>query len=160
MMRGYWGRPDLDARVFWRRPVFGHFEDVYLRTGDLVRRGHDGLLEFHGRKDRQVKARGYRVELDEVEVALGSHEAVESAAAYGVPDDDGSLHIEATVTLRDGRRVAPDALRAHLSSLLPRYAIPLRLDVVEAMPKTSTGKIDRRALAARAQTRTAAVEET
>ena len=112
------------------------------------------MLEFHGRKDRQVKARGYRVELDEVEVALGSHEAVESAAAYGVPDDDGSLHIEATVTLRDGRQVAPDALRAHLSSSLPRYAIPTRVDVVDAMPRTSTGKIDRRALAAGAKART------
>ena len=104
MMRGYWGRPDLDARAFWTRQVHGHFEDVYLRTGDLVRRRDDGLLEFHGRKDRQVKARGYRVELDEVEVALGSHDAVESAAAYGVPDEDGSLHIEATVTVRAGQR--------------------------------------------------------
>ena len=158
MMRGYWARPDLDARVFCKRSVFGHFEDVYLRTGDLVRRRGDGLLEFHGRKDRQVKARGYRVELDEVEVALGSHDSVESAAAYGVPDDDGSLHIEATVTLRDGKHVTPEALRAHLSSLLPRYAIPLRVDVAEAMPRTSTGKIDRRALAARAQARTPAVE--
>src|SRR5690349_10511125 len=60
MMRGYWGRPDLDARAFWAKPVYGHFEDVYHRTGDLVRRREDGLLEFHGRKDRQVKARGYR----------------------------------------------------------------------------------------------------
>jgi amino acid adenylation domain-containing protein len=158
MMRGYWGRPDLDARAFWRRPVFGHFEDVYLRTGDLVRRRPDGLLEFHGRKDRQVKARGHRVELDEVEVALGSHAAVESAAAYGVPDSDGSLHIEATVTLRDGQRVTVDALRAHVSTSLPRYAIPLRFDIVDAMPRTSTGKIDRRELATRARERALSVE--
>ncbi len=150
MMRGYWGRPDLDARVFATRRVLGHFEDVYLRTGDLVRRREDGLLEFHGRKDRQVKARGYRVELDEVEVALGSHPAVESAAAYGVPDEDGSLHIEATVTLRDGQHVTPDALRTHVAASLPRYAVPTRLDIAGAMPRTSTGKIDRRALAARA----------
>jgi acyl-coenzyme A synthetase/AMP-(fatty) acid ligase len=153
MMRGYWGRPDLDARAFWKRQVLGHFEDVYLRTGDLVRRREDGLLEFHGRKDRQVKARGYRVELDEVEVAIGSHEAIESAAAYGVPDEDGSLHIEATVTLRDGRRVTAEALRAHVATSLPRYAIPLRFEIVDAMPRTSTGKIDRRALAVRAKER-------
>jgi amino acid adenylation domain-containing protein len=160
MMRGYWARPDLDARVFWKRTVLGHFEDVYLRTGDLVRRRDDGLLEFHGRKDRQVKARGHRVELDEVEVALGSHEAVESAAAYGVPDEDGSLHIEATVTLRDGQRVTPEALRAHVATSLPRYAIPVRLDIVAAMPRTSTGKIDRRALALNAKGRTVTVEPT
>ncbi|HEX6047646.1 MAG TPA: amino acid adenylation domain-containing protein [Gemmatimonadaceae bacterium] len=147
MMRGYWGRPDLDERAFMTRRAVGHFEDVYLRTGDLVRRRDDGLLEFHGRKDRQVKARGYRVELDEVEVALGSHPAVESAAAYGVPDDDGSLHIEATVTLRAGQHVTPETLRTHVATTLPRYAIPLRVDVVGTMPRTSTGKIDRRELA-------------
>ena len=158
MMRGYWARPDLDARAFCRRPVFGHFEDTYLRTGDLVRRRADGLLEFHGRKDRQVKARGHRVELDEVEVALGSHVAVESAAAYGVPDEDGSLHIEATVTLRDGHRVTPEALRTHVATFLPRYAIPARLDIADAMPRTSTGKIDRRELARRAQERSPTVE--
>jgi amino acid adenylation domain-containing protein len=160
MMRGYWARPDLDARVFWKRQVLGHFEDVYLRTGDLVRRREDGMLEFHGRKDRQVKARGYRVELDEVEVAIGSHEAVESAAAYGVPDEDGSLHIEATVTLRNGQRVTSETLRSHVATLLPRYAIPVRFDIVEAMPKTSTGKIDRRALATRATARAATGDAT
>jgi acyl-coenzyme A synthetase/AMP-(fatty) acid ligase len=121
-----------------------------------VRRRDDGLLEFHGRKDRQVKARGHRVELDEVEVALGSHEAVESAAAYGVPDEDGSLHIEATVTLRNGQRVTSEMLRAHVATSLPRYAIPLRFEIAEAMPRTSTGKIDRRELARRAKERDAA----
>ena len=158
MMRGYWGRPDLDARAFYTRRVLGHFEDVYLRTGDLVRRRDDGLLEFHGRKDRQVKARGYRVELDEVEVAIGSHEAVESAAAYGVPDEDGSLHIEATVTLRNGQGITAEALRGHVALSLPRYAIPVRFDIVDAMPKTSTGKIDRRALATRATSRLSSPE--
>ena len=160
MMRGYWGRPDLDARAFHSRQVLGQFEDVYLRTGDLVRRRDDGLLEFHGRKDRQVKARGYRVELDEVEVAVGSHEAVESAAAYGVPDEDGSLHIEATVTVRDGQQVSPEALRVHVAALLPRYAIPTRLEIVASMPRTSTGKIDRRELARRASERPEAAEPT
>jgi acyl-CoA synthetase (AMP-forming)/AMP-acid ligase II len=179
MMRGYWGRPDLVARVFWTRSVHGHFTDTYLRTGDIVRRttsaGHSEsssprdaespvrrpeslVLEFHGRKDRQVKARGHRVELDEVEVALGSHEAVESAAAYGVPDEDGSLHIEATVTVRAGCVVTADALRAHVATSLPRYAIPLRFDIIEAMPRTSTGKIDRRELARRAAERVTAGE--
>ena len=152
--------PDLDARAFWTRQVHGHFTDTYLRTGDLVRRRDDGLLEFHGRKDRQVKARGHRVELDEVEVALGSHDAVESAAAYGVPDGDGSLHIEATVTARAGCEVTAELLRAHVATSLPRYAIPLRFEIIDAMPRTSTGKIDRRELARRAAERVTAGERT
>ena len=160
MMRGYWGRPDLDARAFWKRPVFGHFEDVYHRTGDLVRRREDGLLEFHGRKDRQVKARGYRIELDEVEVVMGSHDAVESAAAFAVPDEDGSVHVEGVVTLREARHLTLEELRAHLAASLPRYAIPERIDILEAMPRGSTGKIDRRELARRARERTLTVERT
>jgi amino acid adenylation domain-containing protein len=147
MMRGYWGRPDLNARAFWTRRVYGHFEDVYHRTGDLVRRRPDGVLEFHGRKDRQVKARGYRIELDEVEAVMCAHIAVESAAAFTVPDGDGSLHIEGAVTVRAGHGLTPESLRSHLAATLPRYAIPERLTVLEAMPLTSTGKIDRRELA-------------
>ncbi len=149
MMRGYWGRPDLDARAFWARPVFGHHHDVYHRTGDLVRRGADGLLEFHGRRDRQVKARGYRIELDEVEAALSTHDAVESAAAFAVRDADGVVHVEAAVTARDGQAPTVESLLAHLATLLPRYAIPEHLALLDDMPRTSTGKIDRRELARR-----------
>jgi amino acid adenylation domain-containing protein len=147
MMRGYWGRPDLNARAFWTRPVFGHFEDVYHRTGDLVRRRADGLLEFHGRKDRQVKARGYRIELDEVEAVMGAHTSVESAAAFAIPDGDGSLRVHGAVTVREGHTLAAESLRSHLAAALPRYAVPERLSILEAMPRTSTGKIDRRELA-------------
>ena len=64
MMRGYWNRPDLNARAFYRRSTFTNYEDVFYRTGDLVQRLEDGNLKFLGRKDRQVKIRGYRVELD------------------------------------------------------------------------------------------------
>lgn len=107
------------------------------------------MLEFHGRKDRQVKARGYRIELDEVEAVLGSHEAVESAAAFAVPDEDGSLHVEGAVTVRDGHTLTLTTLRQHLTAALPRYAIPERMEILDAMPRTSTGKIDRRVLAQR-----------
>jgi amino acid adenylation domain-containing protein len=149
MMRGYWGRPDLDARAFWNRPVYGHHTDVYHRTGDIVRRRADGMLEFHGRKDRQVKARGYRIELDEVEAVMAGHDAVESAAAFAVPNADGSVHVDAAVTLREGHLITPEALRIHLAAALPRYAIPEHLDILDAMPRTSTGKIDRRELVRR-----------
>lgn len=149
MMRGYWGRPDLDARALWSREVFGHHHDVYHRTGDLVRRRADGLLEYHGRKDRQVKARGYRVELDEVEAHLGAHPGVALAAAFTVADADGALHIEGAVTAREGAELTRESLLAHLAAALPRYAIPEQLQILDDMPRTSSGKIDRLALAGR-----------
>jgi acyl-coenzyme A synthetase/AMP-(fatty) acid ligase len=143
---GYWGRSDLNERVFQTRTVTDGYDDVYLRTGDLVRRRADGLLEFLGRMDRQVKIRGYRVELDEVEAALLTHDAVESAAVFAVPGADGSSGMEGAVTLRTPACVDAEALEAHLARILPRYAMPDRLAILDAMPRTSTGKIDRHAL--------------
>ena len=99
MMRGYWGRPGLNARAFYHRPHSAGFDDVFHRTGDLVRERADGALDFLGRKDRQIKTRGYRVELDEVEAALASHPHTESAAVYPVPDEEGSQRIHAAVKL-------------------------------------------------------------
>jgi acyl-coenzyme A synthetase/AMP-(fatty) acid ligase len=97
-----------------------------------------------------VKVRGYRVELDEVEVAILSHPAVEAAAAYTVPGVDGSAGIEGTVTLRVAGAVDVEGLRTHLARVLPRYAMPERLTILDAMPRTSTGKIDRQELTKRA----------
>jgi acyl-coenzyme A synthetase/AMP-(fatty) acid ligase len=146
MMRGYWGRRDLSERAFHVRSVLGGCDDVYLRTGDLVRLRADGLLEFLGRMDRQVKIRGYRIELDEVEVALLSHDAVETAAVFAIRGSDGSSCVEAAVTLRTQGAVDADSLRAHLAEILPRYAVPDRVVILDSMPRTSTGKIDRQAL--------------
>lgn len=150
MMRGYWARPDLDARAFVDEAAPGGGTVRFHRTGDLVRRRPDGLLEFLGRRDRQIKTRGYRVELDEVEAALGTHEAVAAAAVFGVPDADGSTRIHGAVTLRDGTSVAVDDLRRHAAATLPSYALPERLSILETMPRTSSGKIDRLALRDRA----------
>lgn len=147
MMRGYWGRPDLNARAFYRRPVFGGlYEDVFYRSGDIVEQLADGNLKYIGRKDRQIKTRGYRVELDEVEAALLSCPAVEEAAAYVVPDGQGSVLIEAAVTAKDGQPLTSDEVLAHAAGRLPGYAVPVTLRVLSAFPRTSTGKIDRRQL--------------
>ena len=148
-MRGYWGRPDLNARGFFRRPVFGgHYEDVFYRSGDLVEQLADGNLKYVGRKDRQIKTRGYRVELDEVEAALLSCPAVQEAAAYVVPDGQGSVLIEAAVTPKDGESVTADTVLAHAAGRLPGYAVPVVLQVLAAFPRTSSGKIDRLSLVA------------
>lgn len=143
MMRGYWGRADLNERAFFRRPASGLCEDVFHRTGDLVRQRPDGNLDFLGRKDRQIKTRGYRVELDEVEAALLSHDAVEAAAVFPVPDADGGQHMEAAVTPRRGATLTPAELRLHAAAQLPPYAVPEAVVILTELPRTSTDKIDR-----------------
>jgi amino acid adenylation domain-containing protein len=150
MMRGYWGRADLNAQAFYRRPVYDLYEDIFHRTGDIVRERPDGNLEFLGRRDRQIKARGYRVELDEVEAALLGHAAVEGAAAFAVPNGEGTQRIEAAVTLRADRTVEASELRRHATRHLPPYAVPERIAIVSAFPRTSTDKIDRLRLQAMA----------
>jgi amino acid adenylation domain-containing protein len=150
MMRGYWGRADLNARAFYSRPAFGLYEDVFHRTGDLVRERPDGELEFLGRKDRQIKARGYRVELDEIEAALLTHAAVEGAAAFALPNGEGTQRIEAAVTIREGHAADVSELARHAAAHLPSYARPERIAILTAFPRTSTDKIDRLRLQAMA----------
>jgi acyl-coenzyme A synthetase/AMP-(fatty) acid ligase len=147
MMRGYWARPELNQKVFYRRSVFPDYEEVFLRTGDLVRLREDGKnYDFLGRKDRQIKTRGYRVELDEIEATLLSHEGVEEAAAFTVPDSEGSQQIEAAVILKSEAAHASVDLTKHMSGLLPWYAVPGKINVMGSFPRTTSGKIDRRCL--------------
>ena len=150
MMAGYWGRPDLDAAAFERVPTEGAADLVYHRTGDLVRLRPDGALDFLGRRDRQIKTRGYRVELDEVEHALGSHEGVAAAATFAVPDEAGGQHVHAALTLETPGSHSVDDLLRHAAGLLPRYALPEVLSILSEFPRTSSGKIDRLALRNRA----------
>ncbi len=155
-MQGYWGRPDLDAAAFATTALAGEGECVWHRTGDLVRQDADGELHFFGRKDRQIKARGYRVELDEVEGAFLTHPAVEAAAVYGVPDAMGVTAIEATIVLASGSTTTARDLIAHAARVLPRYALPEQVQITDALPRTATEKIDRQSLRASALARRAA----
>jgi amino acid adenylation domain-containing protein len=145
MMRGYWGRPELNQRAFFRRELFPDYVDTFYRTGDLVRQRDDGQLEFFGRKDHQVKVRGYRVELAEIDAVLAGHPAVEEGATYVVTADE-SDRLDAAVSVRPGRSVAEPELLAYLKSRLPHYAVPHSIRFVDTFPRTGTGKIDRKAL--------------
>lgn len=148
MMRGYWGRPDLNERRFLRAG-----EVRFYRTGDLVRLRPDGLYQYLGRKDRQIKTRGYRVELEEIEGALLAQADVQEAAVYTRPGADGANLIEGVVIPKRGE--APDSrnLLKRLAARLPDYALPVRIVVAADLPRTSTGKVDRQALQRRAQSR-------
>lgn len=151
MMRGYWGRPDLDERAFYTVPGDGDSERVYYRTGDLVRRDSDGQLLFLGRKDRQLKVRGYRVELDDIEHTLALHPSVEEAAAFPVRIAEEVQHIAAAVTQKADADTEPGELLEYLAGVLSWYAVPKTIEIVTSFPRTTSGKIDRRRLQALAE---------
>ncbi|WP_432511450.1 amino acid adenylation domain-containing protein [Kineococcus sp. SYSU DK001] len=150
LARGYLGRAALTAERFVANPFGGAGERLY-RTGDLVHRRHDGGLEYRGRSDDQVKVRGYRIELAEVEAAAETHPGVAQAAASVQRGASGSdvlcLHV---VPHPDGAADGgfPDALREHLRAVLPAYAVPTHLATVPVVPLTANGKTDRAALPA------------
>ncbi len=150
LMQGYWNRPELNKKVFYRRNIFEDYQEVFYRTGDLVEILPDGQYKFIGRKDRQVKIRGYRVELDEIEMALMSHPQVEEAAAFPVENGDGAKHIEAAVKAKNAQNLISTELNQHIKTQLPWYAIPAKIFTVETFPRTPTGKINRRKLQAQA----------
>lgn len=152
LMRGYWGRPDLNEEAFHMMTERGGLPEVYHRTGDLVSPMEDGNLRFLGRMDRQIKSRGNRVELDEVEAVLLANPDVHEAAVYAVPDDAGILEIHAEAILTPTSAAEEKDLYDHLRSLLPAYAVPVAITTRTSFPRTSTGKIDRRAMEAEPKT--------
>ena len=153
MMQGYWNREDLNQRSFYYHTPFQGYQETFYRTGDLVQLTENGNYKYMGRKDRQIKTRGYRVELDEIEIALLSHKQVEEAAVFHIPDSEGSTLISAGVTLKDKQKVAESELMNYLKTRLPWYAVPRKIDIVKEFPRTSSGKIDRLKLQNQAVTR-------
>lgn len=148
LARGYLNRPGLTAGRFVADP-FGAPGTRMYRTGDLVRRRRDGRLEYLGRVDDQVKLRGFRIELGEVEVALTGVPGVAQAAAVVRSDRPGVQQLVAYVVPDAGTaRPAPGALRRQLGETLPEWMIPAAVVVLDELPLTPHGKLDRKALPA------------
>jgi amino acid adenylation domain-containing protein len=146
VMRGYWGDAEMTAsRLGAPSPELANLGPLY-RTGDLVRERADGNLDFLGRRDAQVKSRGHRIELGEVEAAIHAHPSVVECAAVAVPDPLVTNRIKAYVVLRDPESEAE--VLGTCEERVPSYMVPDELEVRERLPRTSTGKIDRRALQA------------
>ena len=151
-MQGYWNRPDLNEQAFATLSGTDAHPHRYYCTGDRVQRQSDGNLKFLGRKDRQIETRGYRVALDEVEAAIVSLPHVEEAAAFSVPDEEGSQVIQAAVILSpDANGFGVAQCLSALKETLPLYAVPQRLTTEITFPRTTSGKIDRLALQERAK---------
>jgi amino acid adenylation domain-containing protein len=145
LARGYWQRPDLTQEKFIPNPFSQVPEARLYRTGDQVRFRSDGNLEFLGRRDNQVKILGIRIEPGEVEAALTEHSAVRAAVVVDREYEHGEKRLIAYVVFR-GDPSSVDDLRRFLQRKLPRYMLPLEYEVLEALPLTSNGKVDRRAL--------------
>jgi amino acid adenylation domain-containing protein len=164
---GYWNRPELTAQRFVANsidadarvaaaaplqaaapipgaaPVEAAARGKLYRTGDRVRRRADGNLEFLGRVDRQVKINGKRVELDEIEACLRRSGLIGDAAVTSAIGADGARKIHAYVTTRRGRVLSHGDVRAFLKSELPDYMWPASITLLDALPLSPTGKVDR-----------------
>ena len=142
---GYWKHPGQTAGRFLPDPFSKVGGERMYHTGDVVRWNSNRELEYLGRADHQVKVRGYRIELEEVASVLGRHPAVYETVVI-VKEHAGDKRLAAYASARPGAETTEDALKEYLEKRLPRYMVPSSITLLENLPKTPNGKIDRKAL--------------
>ncbi|KOR39763.1 hypothetical protein ADT25_21135, partial [Xanthomonas oryzae] len=147
LARGYLGRPDLTAERFIPDPFADQPGQRMYQTGDLARWRAEGVLEFLGRNDDQVKLRGFRIELGDIAAALRACEGVHDAVVIARHDTPGDMRLVAYMA-GDASALTPERLRQHLTLRLPDYMVPAAYVPLDALPLTANGKLDRAALPA------------
>jgi amino acid adenylation domain-containing protein len=145
LARGYLNRPELTSEKFIPNPFDKQPDSRLYRTGDLVRYCQDGNIEYISRIDHQVKIRGFRIEIGEIESLLRKHVAVSESVVVSREYPPGNQNLIAYVVLKEAG-VSNEQLLDHLREMLPEYMIPALLIILDAMPLTPNGKIDRNSL--------------
>jgi amino acid adenylation domain-containing protein len=146
LARGYLGRPELTAELFVPDPWSEEPGGRLYKTGDLSRHLPDGRIEFLGRLDHQVKVRGFRIELGEIEACLLGHRGVRATVVLAREDAPGDVRLVAYVVPAAEPAPAPAELRALAGESLPAYMVPADFVLLDSLPTTPNGKLDRRAL--------------
>jgi acyl-CoA synthetase (AMP-forming)/AMP-acid ligase II len=148
--QGYWGDPENTAQGFVPNPYQPHFDEIAYRTGDIVTLDEDGLNWIYiGRRDHMIKSRGYRIELGEIEAAMYGHPAIKEAAVVAFPDELMGNRIKAFVVPLEQNGLNVKDLQSYCGQKLPRYMVPESIEIMDFLPKTSTGKVNRPLLAQR-----------
>ena len=143
---GYYRDPERTAKAFIQNPNHQNYADVGYRTGDLVQRDANGWLHFKGRADFQIKHMGYRIELEEIEAALGTLAGVKECAVVYQRLSDGLGQIIAFAAVSEG--ASSEGLLAGIAAIVPPYMVPRKVVAMDGLPKNANGKIDRVALQA------------
>lgn len=146
LARGYWNQPELTEQKFVPDPFSPNEDERLYRSGDLVRTNADGEIEFVGRLDRQVKVRGCRVELDEIEAALDGLPGLSGCAVVAKGESADRKYLCCYFASGPGAELSPEAVADHLRRKLPAYSVPDEFCVLDELPLDPNGKIDRRTL--------------
>jgi amino acid adenylation domain-containing protein len=144
VMQGYWNLPDRSVQAF----VVDSSGTRWYHTGDMVIEDVTGVFDFVGRRDRMVKRRGYRIELGEIEAGMYRHPGVREAAAISLRDASGDVRIKVILAMAEGEKRSVISLKKFCADTLPVSMIPDLIEFVDALPKTSTDKVDYQRLAA------------
>jgi hypothetical protein len=146
LARGYFGRPELTAEKFVPNPFSEEPGDRLYRTGDLACYLADGSINFLGRIDYQIKIRGYRIELGEIEAILEEHPGIQQSVVVAKEDKSGDKKLIAFIVPNSGGILESEELREQLRLRLPDYMIPAGFVLLDTLPLTANGKVDRKAL--------------
>ncbi len=149
VMKGYWGDPARTQKVVVNNPLHSNYTERLYRTGDIVTVDQEGNYILIGRRDHMIKSRGYRIELGEIETALYANPHIKEAAAVPIPDEEFGNRIKACVVLEPPGSLTEPEIKKFCADRLPSYMVPEFVTVYAALPRTSTGKVDRKDLAGR-----------